>query len=102
MEISGQGFWLFEIQFFNAGKDVASFEAMEEILGVEKGAVSPFSLYKSNEQINEIKIFVDSDVFQSELLCFPPNINTETIQMTKEEFQKTLDKLGNEYEIIDI
>lgn len=78
----------------------ASFEEMTELLKVEKGAVSPLALIRDTEHL--IKLIIDTEVWEHDILCFPPNINSETVQLTIGEFRKLVKALGNPYDVVAI
>ncbi|MBL4694005.1 prolyl-tRNA synthetase associated domain-containing protein [Candidatus Gracilibacteria bacterium] len=71
----------------------ASAEALEEKLGLEAGAVSPFGLL--NDSNHEVEVFVDADVYNAEIVSFHPNRNTATLELSSEMFRKFLEGLDN-------
>jgi Ala-tRNA(Pro) deacylase len=75
-------------------------EDLEEILGLIPGAVSPFGLLNDND--NKVKLFIDKEIWDSEVLTFHPNDNSKTIQVSGDDFKKFVGTVGNEYEIIDL
>ncbi|MDP3026686.1 MAG: prolyl-tRNA synthetase associated domain-containing protein [Nanoarchaeota archaeon] len=76
----------------------ANEEDLKNILGLNKGAVSPFGLI--NDKENKVQIVIDKEVWNSEFVGFHPNINTETLELTKEDFHKFIKSLKNKLIII--
>lgn len=76
----------------------ANEEDLKNILGLNKGAVSPFGLI--NDKKNKVQIVIDKEVWDSEFVSFHPNINTETLELTKEDFHKFIKSLKNKLIII--
>lgn len=74
--------------------------ALMEILQLEPGSVSPLGLI--NDKNNLVSFIVDKKVWDSELVCFHPNINTETLELSKENFHKIISLTGNNFSIIDL
>ena len=81
-----------KIKFANA-------EDLKKILDLEPGSVSPFGLINDKEHI--VKVIIDRDIWDAELVNFHPNINTETVELTKEGFRKYIKSLDNSY-IIEV
>ncbi len=71
---------------------------LNAILGLSTGAVSPFGLINDNEK--KVKIVIDKKVWQSDFVSFHPNINTETFELSKEDFHKYIKSLNNELILI--
>lgn len=71
----------------------ASNETLKEKLGVESGAVSLFGLL--NDKENEIKLYIDQEIWDADIVGFHPNINTATIELSHEMFQKFLKTIKN-------
>mgnify|MGYP001606521995 CR=1 FL=1 len=72
----------------------ANEEDLKNILNLTAGAVSPFGLI--NDKSNIVKIVIDKEVWNSDFVSFHPNINTKTLELTKENFHKYLKSLKNE------
>lgn len=75
----------------------ASLEELSEILGIGAGAVSPINLV--NDFDNKVIFIVDKKVWNAEEVCCHPNINTETLQIPRADFQKLIKATGNLIEI---
>lgn len=76
----------------------ASEQELKEILNLYPGAVSPFGLI--NNKDSKVELIIDKESLTSELISFHPNINTETIELTQQDFKKYLDTLKNKVIII--
>lgn len=82
-------------------KDKLKFANEKEIndfLGSYSGAVSPFGLI--NDKENKISLLIDKEVWNSDFVSFHPNINTETLELSKGDFQKYIHSLKNKLELI--
>ena len=66
-------------------------EALQSLLGVELGAVSPFGLM--NDIKKEIIYILDKEVWNAEIVTFHPNINTMTLELRNSQFKKYLETL---------
>lgn len=71
---------------------------LKEILNLTPGAVSPFGLI--NDKEHKVKVLIDKEIWESDFVSFHSNINTETLELTKENFHKYIKSLNNEVEII--
>ena len=71
---------------------------LQTYLGLSKGAVSPFGLI--NDKEGKVKIVIKKNIWDSDFVSFHPNINTETLELTKEDFHKYIKSLNNELIII--
>jgi len=82
-----------------AGKlSFASERRLKEHLGLETGAVSPLGLI--NDQEKAVTVALDRDLKKKGIVNFHPNVNTATISLSFEDFQKFLKHCGNE--VVDI
>jgi Ala-tRNA(Pro) deacylase len=75
-------------------------ENLWNILKITPGAVSPIGLV--NDKENRTIFYVDLNVWNAEEVCCHPNINTETLQLSKENFQKLIIATGNKIEIAEL
>ncbi|MFH1174955.1 MAG: YbaK/EbsC family protein [archaeon] len=69
-----------------AGKDLF------KRLGIDDGAVSLFCMF--NDTQKELSLYIDKDVYDADIVSFHPNINTETLEFSREMFHTVLDVLG--------
>ena len=72
---------------------------LSEVLGITPGAVSPLGLI--NDRENEVIFWIDQNIWNAELICCHPNINTETLQIPKEDFHNLIKFTDNIYEVKD-
>lgn len=63
-------------------------EELKETLGITPGAVSPIGLV--NDVENKVIFIVDEEIWNAEEICCHPNVNTETLQIPKNEFRKLI------------
>lgn len=77
----------------------ASDRRMMRYLGVTPGSVSPFGLINDSE--SEVRVYLDKEVAEAENLTFHPNINTATLSLSREMFDRFLDTLTNSIKIVD-
>ncbi len=78
----------------------ASEKRLMKYLKLTPGSVSPFGLI--NDENHEVIVLVDNDLMQHKVLGFHPNVNTATLELTREDFKKFLASTGNEVRFIDI
>jgi len=75
----------------------ANEEELKEILGLTRGAVTPFGLI--NDAESKVNIIIDKEILESDYVNFHPNVNTATLNLSKKDFQKYLSSLKNEVTI---
>nr|WP_205842206.1 prolyl-tRNA synthetase associated domain-containing protein [Natranaerobius trueperi] len=73
----------------------ASARRLSKYLDLEQGSVSPFGLINDTE--NEVQVIIDQDVQNQDNITFHPNVNTESITISYNDFVKYLDWVGNKY-----
>jgi Ala-tRNA(Pro) deacylase len=78
----------------------ASDQRLMKYLGVERGSVSPFGLINDTEK--HVHLFIDEKLNDFDRLAFHPNMNTATIIVSKSDFLRFLDYIGNSYEFIKL
>ena len=78
----------------------ASDQRLMKYLGVERGSVSPFGLINDTEK--HVHLFIDEKLNDFDQLAFHPNLNTATIIVSKSDFLRFLDYIGNSYEFIKL
>ena len=67
-------------------------------LGVEPGSVSPFGLINDTE--HHVHLFIDEKLREYDRLAFHPNVNTATLVISRSDFLRFLEYVGNSYEFI--
>ncbi len=78
------------------GDDRLSFgspERLMRLLGLEPGSVSPFGLI--NDRNKEVIVIVDEGLRKAGRVNFHPNVNTATVGLSGEDFEKFLAWTGN-------
>lgn len=75
----------------------ASAERLNEKLGLLPGAVSPFGLI--NDKNSEVEVYIDQEVYNSDLVNFHPNRNTATLELTGVMFRNYLQGLNRKINI---
>ncbi len=78
----------------------ASEEELQQYLGLDIGAVSPLGLV--NDTQKQVIYVIDKEVWGAEILSFHPNINTESIELTKENFHNMIKYTGNRFQVLEI
>lgn len=78
----------------------ASAERMMRYLGLEPGSVSPFGLI--NDANHEVYLFLDENLQHAETLSFHPNDCRGTVVIARQDFEKYLSEVGNQYEYIQL
>lgn len=78
----------------------ASEKELWDHLMVERGSVSSLGLI--NDRENLVDYYLDSEFKSSKKICFHPNINTTTLILKMENFEKYLNSLGRELRWIEL
>lgn len=78
----------------------ASPKRMMRYLGVEPGSVSPFGLINDSE--NHVVLFLDEKLKKAEEISFHPNDNRYTAVISKTDFFRFLELIGNSWIFLDI
>lgn len=78
----------------------ASSERMMKYLGLEPGSVSPFGLI--NDVENHVQLFLDETLKEAATLSFHPNDCRGTVVITREDFERYLSVVGNDYEYLNL
>ncbi|MDD2289249.1 MAG: prolyl-tRNA synthetase associated domain-containing protein [Bacteroidales bacterium] len=78
----------------------ASPTRMMRYLGVEPGSVSPFGLLNDTE--NHVILFLDNKLKEAEEISFHPNDNRYTAVISKTDFFRFLEMVGNAHVFLDI
>ena len=75
-----------------------SSDLLMEKLGLEPGSVSPFGLI--NDVDNTVDLYIHREVYDASIVTFHPNINTATLELTREMFHRYLGGLVQEVEVM--
>ena len=78
----------------------ASPERMMRYLGLEPGSVSPFGLI--NDQEHHVYLFLDEKLKSADTLSFHPNDCRGTVVIKRDEFERYLEIIGNDYEYLTL
>lgn len=68
-------------------------ERLMRLLGLEPGSVSPFGLI--NDRQKEVMVILDEDLRSTGWVNFHPNVNTATVGISRDDFEKFLAWTGN-------
>ena len=79
---------------------LANNEALKEKIGLEAGAISPFGLL--NDQRQEIKFYLDKKVYNATIVSSHPNVNTASLELSKDAFRKFLKTIKHKVNIVDL
>lgn len=77
----------------------ASEEDLNTILGLQKGAVTPFGIL--NDQERRVKVLIDA-VFSDGLIGVHPNVNTATVWLKTTDLIKIIRQHGNSVELVEL
>ena len=70
-----------------------------DILGITPGSVTPYALI--NDTARQVKVVLDRDMMQSELINFHPLINTASTTIKTSDLLKFIEALGYTPQIVD-
>lgn len=91
----------FLAQHFGVAKlSFGSPDLLMEKMGLEPWSVSPFGLINNTEK--DIEVYIDMEIYMAELVNFHPNINTASLSLTHEMFQKYLETIPHTIHRIDL
>ncbi len=74
-------------------------EELMELVGLEKGSVTPLGIV--NDKENKVVLLIDKDLVDKRILMHP-NVNTMTVSMMYSDLVKIVEYCKHEMEIIDI
>ena len=69
-------------------------------LGLTPGSVSPFGLI--NDASHSVRVVLDRDLKTAARLSFHPNINTATLTIAAQDFQRFLESCGNTVQYVSV
>ena len=73
-------------------------DLLAEVLGVIPGAVTPFAVI--NDTDHRVKVILDEEMMENELLNFHPLVNTATTTIGSKDLVKFMEHCNQEFEII--
>lgn len=77
-----------------------SSDRLWEHLGVRPGSVCPFSVV--NDTDNQVAIFLDKSMMETEIVNYHPLLNTMTVSLTPNDLIKFIESTGHEAHIVDL
>ncbi len=75
-------------------------ELLMEVLGVEPGSVTPFSLI--NDRDRRVTVILEKRMAGMDLLNYHPLVNSMTTQVTRDGLAAFLDDCGHEVRVLDL
>jgi Ala-tRNA(Pro) deacylase len=78
----------------------ASPERLMTHLGLTPGSVSPFGLI--DDRAHAVRVVLDRDLKSADRVSFHPNINTRTLVLSREDFDRFLADAGNPVQFVTI
>lgn len=78
----------------------ANEQELEEKLGLKPGAVSPFGLI--NDQDKKAEVYIDQEIYDKDIVNFHPNVNTASLELTKQMFHRYLELIPHDVKIINL
>lgn len=75
-------------------------DKLYELLKVTPGSVNPFSII--NDVNSKVELLIDSELLDGENLNFHPAINTETFNISGDDFNKFLEHISNNVTKVNI
>ncbi len=88
--------------YFNIKKiEFASPSELKENLNISPGSVSIFNLVNSRKS-GKIILIIDKEVWDSEIVGFHPNINTETLEIAHKSLENYYNSLPSDKFIISL
>lgn len=78
----------------------ASAEDLERLLGLFPGSVTPLGLLNNTEK--NVKLFLDSDFGEDDLIGVHPNENTATVWLKAGDLVRLIREHGNEVEAVEM
>lgn len=78
----------------------SSVDSMKSLLGLDPGSVSPFGLINDTE--NKVKLCIDTEVYNTDIVSFHPNVNTATLELSRDMFRRYLSVTNHEVHVIEL
>jgi len=82
-----------KLKFANQGE-------LYKILKIKPGCVGPFALI--NDEELKVKVLIDEEVWMNDFVGFHPNINTETLELNRDDFHRYINSLKNRIEVVKL
>ena len=78
----------------------ASPERLKIYLGIDPGSVSLLALLNDSEK--KVEVFVDNEIWNSELILCHPLVNTSTLAVTRDGMRQFLKKTGHNLRLVEV
>jgi len=78
----------------------ASSNSLKKILNLSPGAVSPFGLI--NDTNKSVEVYIDSEIYNADIVSFHPNVNTATLELSNDMFHKFLETIDHKINVINL
>ena len=75
-------------------------DRLMKYLGLKPGSVSLLGLI--NDENQDVGVVIDNEVWKSEVICVHPNVNTATLEISRDDLKKFLDHCGNAVHFADL
>lgn len=75
-------------------------ERLRRCLGLTPGSVSPFGLI--NDAKKTVEVIVDEDLKRADSVCFHPNANTATVNLSYADFERFLAWTGHPVKMVTL
>ncbi len=85
------------------GSDRLSFGSSDrlwEFLGVRPGSVCPFAIVNDTQQ--QVKMLLDKDMMESEIVNYHPLMNTMTVSLVPKDLLRFIESCGHVPHIVDL
>lgn len=79
---------------------LASEESLYEKMKLAPGVVSPFGLLNNDDK--DIKIYIDKEIVNEEIMTFHPNTNEKTMFLKTIDLFRYFDDIGYEVNIVEL
>jgi Ala-tRNA(Pro) deacylase len=79
---------------------LASPRRLQELLGIQPGAVSLLALV--NDPLHKVEVWIDRDIWQAEALHCHPLVNTATLVLTLDSLRAFLQATGHAVRVVEI
>ncbi len=78
----------------------ASPERLRKYLGIDPGSVSLLALLNDSEK--KVEVFVDNEIWDSELILCHPLVNTSTLALPRDGMRQFLKQTGHNLRLVEV
>jgi Ala-tRNA(Pro) deacylase len=75
-------------------------QELSKVLGITAGAVSPLALL--NDKDKKVIFMIEESIWNAEVVCCHPNINTETLQIPGSDFRRLIIATGTKFQVKEL